>query len=278
MIRIENIKNFNLDDTVTCGQIFRYEREPDGSYTIILSDRVVNVRYDMNTLYVESNNYDNIESVILKYFDLERDYSKINEIIIKCDSEIIPVVESCDGLKMINSYPFETIISYIISANNSVSSIKKSVDKISMRYGKKVTFRDKDYYLFPTPEELKDVTIDDYRACSVGFRDKYIESIVKAINLDKNYLDNIYNLDTYEAFNLLLKEKGIGPKVASCILLFAYQRFDVFPVDTWVKKVMKERYNAVGERNIRKMAKEIYGDYSGIAIQYMFHYGRNKTN
>ena len=78
MVRIENIKNFNLDDTVTCGQIFRYERESDGSYTIILSDRVVNVRYDMNTLYVESNNYDNIESVILKYFDLERDYSKIN--------------------------------------------------------------------------------------------------------------------------------------------------------------------------------------------------------
>lgn len=276
MIEIKNIKDFNLDDTVTCGQIFRYEKEIDNSYTIILQDRVVNVRYNRNTLYVDSSKEDNLESIILRYFDLERDYSKINEIILKSDKEISFVVDACKGLKMINSYPFETIISYIISANNSVPSIKKSVDKISMMYGRKVTFRSKDYYLFPTPEELKDVSCEEYRTCSVGFRDKYIESIVKLINSDKNYLDNIYNLDTYSAFDILLKEKGIGPKVASCVLLFAYQKFDVFPIDTWVKKVMKERYNIVGESNIRKLAKEIYGDYSGIAIQYMFHYGRNK--
>ena len=276
MLEIKKIIKFNLDDTVTCGQIFRYDKEPDGSYTIILKDRVINVKYYKDSLFVESNNYDDLESIVMKYFDLERDYSKINEIIIKCDKEIAPVVESCDGLKMINSYPFETIISYIISANNSVSSIKKSVNKISMLYGKKVVFKDKDYYLFPTPEELKNVTCDGYRSCSVGFRDKYIESFVKVINSDKNYLEKIYNLDTYSAFELLLKEKGIGPKVASCVLLFAYQKFDVFPIDTWVKKVMKEKYNTEGEKNIRKRAKEIYGDYSGIAIQYMFHYGRNK--
>ena len=276
MLVLNNIKDFNLDDTVTCGQIFRYEKEPDNSYTIILKDRVINVRYDKGSLYVDSSNYEDLESVILKYFDIERDYSKINEIIIKCDKEIKPVVEACHGLKMINSYPFETLISYIISANNSVPSIKKSVNKISMLYGKKISFRDKDYYLFPTPKELENVTCEDYRKCSVGFRDKYIESIVKLVNSNESYLDDIRNLDTYSAFDILLKEKGVGPKVASCVLLFAYQKFDVFPIDTWVKKVMKDRYNTVGENNIRKMAKEIYGDYSGIAIQYMFHYGRNK--
>ena len=276
MLKIENIKNFNLDETVTCGQIFRYEIEKDNSYTIILKDRVINIKYSNNTLYVKSNNYDNLETVVLKYFDLERDYSKINDMISKIDSEIKPVIESCNGLKMINSYPFETIISYIISANNSVASIKKSVDKIAMLYGKKVYFNEKEYYLFPTPEELRKVTSLEYRKCSVGFRDKYIESIVNVVNSNEKYLDNIYMIDTNSAFDLLLKEKGIGPKVASCILLFAYQKFDVFPIDTWVKKVMKEKYNIVGEKNIRKMAKELYGEYSGIAIQYMFHYGRNK--
>ena len=82
-------------------------------------------------------------------------------------------------------------------------------------------------------------------------------------------------IDSPTSFEILLDSKGIGPKVASCVLLFAYQKFDVFPVDTWVKKFMKEKYNIEGEKNIRGFAKEKYKDYSGIAIQYMFHYGRN---
>lgn len=276
MLVIKNIKNFDLDSTVTCGQIFRFEKESDNSYTIVLKDRIINVKYENNNLYVDSNKYDNLENVVTKYFDLERDYSKINEIIEKKDLEIKKIVEYCNGLKMINSYPFETIVSYIISANNSVSSIRKSVDMISKRYGKKVEFRDREYYLFPTAEELKNVRIEDYRTCSVGFRDKYIENIVRVINNDSNYLDNFYKLDSLSSFDILLKEKGIGPKVASCILLFAYQKFNVFPVDTWVKKIMKEKYKIEGEKNIREKTKELYGEYSAIAIQYMFHYSRNK--
>ena len=275
MIKIKGIENFNLDETVTCGQIFRFEKEEDRSYTIILLDRVINVRYENNVLIVESNNERDLEKIVRKYFDLDRDYSILNSILIQQDSELKEIVDSCNGLKMINSYPFETIISYIISANNSVPSIKKSVDKISKFYGKKVIFKDKEYYLFPTPEQLKGVTAQEFRNCSVGFRDKYIEAIVEIINNESDYLDKFYGLQTYESFELLQKQKGIGQKVASCILLFAYQKFDVFPIDTWVKKVMRDKYKIEGEKNIRNQAKKIYGDYSGIAIQYMFHYGRN---
>ena len=135
MIRIENIKNFNLDDTVTCGQIFRFEKEEDGSYTIILIDRVIKVKYENNNLIIESNNEVDLYNIVMKYFDLHRDYSSINHMLIEKDESLKEIVEFCSGLKMINSYPFETIISYIISANNSVSSIKKSVDKISELYG-----------------------------------------------------------------------------------------------------------------------------------------------
>ena len=276
MLKINNIKDFNLDDTVTCGQIFRYYEEEDCSYTIILFDRVINVKYDKNTLYIDSNNEDNLEEVVTKYFDLNTNYKKINDIILNKDKSLEEIVKYCNGLKMINSYPFETIISYIVSANNSVPSIRKSVDMISNKYGKKVVFKEKEYYLFPTPEELKDIPVEFYRECKVGFRDKYIYNIVKLINENSSFLEELRNRETIEAFNLLLKEKGIGPKVASCILLFAYQKFDVFPVDTWVKKLMLDKYNISGEANIRKQAKEIYGDYSGIAIQYMFHYSRNK--
>ncbi len=276
MLEVKNIRDFNLDDTVTCGQIFRFEKEPDNSYTIILKDRVINVKYSNNTLYVDSNNYDNLEDIVKKYFDLDRDYNTINKTLIDRDKDISVIVNSCNGLKMINSYPFETCISYIISANNSVDSIKKSVDRISEKFGKKIAFRNRDYYLFPTPLELKDVTITEYRNCSVGFRDKYIYNYVKYINENPKFLDELKNINGIDAFNILQEQKGIGPKVASCILLFAYQKFDVFPIDTWVKKVMKDKYNIVGEKNIRNKAKELYGDYSAIAIQYMFHYGRNK--
>ena len=276
MVIINNIKNFNLDDTITCGQIFRFIREEDNSFTVILDDRVINVKYDNETLYIESSDEKGLKEKVLKYFDLDRDYESINKILIEKDKDIKEVVNSCNGLKFINSYPFETIISYIISANNSVSSITKSVNKISELYGKKIIFKEKEYYLFPTDEELKNVKCEDYRKCSVGFRDKYIESIVSVINNNSKYLDNLYNIPSKEAYELLQKEKGIGPKVASCILMFAYQKFDVFPVDTWVKKVMKDKYNVEGEKNIRKKTRELYGDYSAVAIQYMFHYGRNK--
>lgn len=275
MIKINNIKNFNLDETVTCGQIFRYAKENEW-YIIILQDRVIKVSYKDNTLFADSNKQDDLENIIMKYFDLYRDYEEINKYICNNDKNMEILAKQCQGLKMINSYPFETFISYIISANNSVPSIKKSVDKISQRYGEKVEFEGKDYYLFPTPMQLRDVSIADYRKCSVGFRDKYIYNIVQKINNDSKYLDNLNNVSTAKAFEILLSENGIGPKVASCILLFAYQKLDVFPVDTWVKKIMLENYNISGEKNIIKKAKELYGEYSAIAIQYMFHYSRNK--
>lgn len=276
MLKIENIKNFNLDDIVNCGEIFRYEKELDGSYTIILKDRVINVKHESNTLYIESNNYDNLDNVIKDYFDLNRDYSIINNDLLKKDKTLKEIISSCAGFRLINSYPFETIISYIISANNNVIRIKKSVDMVSERYGTKITFNEKEYFLFPTPMQLKNVSVEEYRECRVGFRDKYIKSIVSAINDNPTYLNEINNLSTLDAYKFLLNEKGIGPKVASCILLFAYQRLDVYPIDTWVKKFMKNKYNIDKEKNIREFTSSLYKEYSGIAIQYMFNYERNK--
>ena len=128
-------------------------------------------------------------------------------------------------------------------------------------------FRDKD---------LKDITEADLRECKVGFRDKYLKAIIDKLNNNELDLNLFYNLDTKSALDKLMENIGIGPKVASCILLFAYQKYDVFPVDTWVKKIMKNNYNIEGEKNIRDFASRKYGKYSGIAIQYLFNYSRNK--
>lgn len=276
MIKIKIKRPFKLNDTITCGQIFRFFKQEDESFDIILKDRVINVYMKDDCLYVSSNDENNLERIVKDYFDLDNDYALMNNYLRKSDKKIIPAVDFSDGLMMIKQDPFETIIEYIISANNGVSQISNALNNIALRYGKKILFNNKEYYLFPTYKDLKDISVNDLRECKVGFRDKYLKAMIDKLNNNEINLDEFYNLDTKEALDKLMENMGIGPKVASCILLFAYQKYDVFPIDTWVKKIMKKEYNIVGENNIRKFAKEVYGKYSAIAIQYLFNYSRNK--
>lgn len=276
MIKINVKNNFNLHDTVTCGQIFRFVEESDNSYTIIIKDRVINVKQDGTYLYVKSNNYDNLESIVLEYFDLNRDYDKINEYLISHNSDISDVVNKCSGLKMIKQDSFETLIAYIISANNRVFMIANCLNNIAREYGKKVIFEDKEYYLFPSCHELSNCTKEKLRELKTGFRDEYIVNVVNSVNNKTLDLLSLNNMSTDEAMNVLMSYKGIGEKVASCILLFAYSKMDVFPIDTWVKKYMLDTYNINSKKKIKEFAKENYGQYCGIAIQYMFHARRNK--
>ena len=277
MVIIKNT-DINLKDTITCGQIFRYDEEDDNSYTVILSDRVVNLKMDNDNLIVISNKDDNLCEVITDYLDLNRDYNSLNNKLISIDSSLKEMIDSCKGLKMINQPKFECVISYIISQNNRVPQIKKTLDNISINYGEKVIFNNKDYYLFPSIEKLIGVSIDDYRNLKCGFRDKYIYEIVNNINNKNIDLDLIDNMSSEDALNYLMNNKGIGEKVASCILLFAYSKYDVFPIDTWVKKYMNDKYNITNVKKIREFTKDKYKENCGLMIQYMFHYKRNKEN
>ncbi|MCM1371025.1 MAG: 8-oxoguanine DNA glycosylase [Clostridium sp.] len=274
MIKI-SVNDFNLKDTITCGQIFRF-KEVDDSYIVVLKDRVVKLKQDKDILYVTSNNEENLEAVIKDYLDLDRDYLSINKEILKRNPELKNSIDNCSGLKMIRQDKFETLISYIISANNRVSMISKVVDNISMRYGKKVIFEGKEYYLFPDSISMKDCTKEELRNLKTGFRDEYIYEIVNKINSKDFDLEKIDEMTSNEALDYLMSNKGIGLKVASCILLFAYSRFDVFPIDTWVKKYMLDNYNINTVSKIKKYSEEHYSNYSGLIIQYMFHSSRNK--
>lgn len=277
MIKIKLKKAFNLDSTVTCGQIFRFIKKEDSSYDIVLKDRVINVYRKEEFLYVSSNVEDNLKSVVEDYFDLNNDYDTMNEILIKSDKKLENAINFSKGLMMIRQDPFETIIEYIISANNGVNQIANALNLIAEKYGKRVEFNNNTYYLFPQYKDLKDINEEDLRLCKVGFRDKYLKLIIDRINNGELKLDEFYNLNTEDALAKLMENNGIGPKVASCILLFAYQKYDVFPVDTWVKKIMKSSYNIEGEKNIRTFASNTYGKYSAIAIQYLFNYSRNNN-
>ena len=269
-------KDINLYDTLFSGQCFRMSLESDGSYTIVLSDRVVSIKEDGEFLILDSNNMEDLDLVMTNYLDLVRDYECINKILSsKCDI-LKNNIHLCKGYKILNQSKFEMFITYIISQNNNVKRIMGIVDRLSMKYGKKVVFRGQEYYLFPTYEELKDVSVEELKNIGVGFRDKYIRNALDKIKENPNFLEDIEAFSTEEALERLTSVKGIGTKVASCILLFAYGKLDTFPVDTWVRHFVSENFDVKDNiKDISNYMKDVFGEYSGLAIQYFFHIGRN---
>lgn len=266
-------KCFNLKYTLECGQCFRWKNE-ENTYVGVIKDRVLKIRQDGNKIYVRSNNNENLENVVRDYFELNKDYKEIEERISKVDKYVKEAVKNTTGLRHIKQDFFETIISYIISANNNIPRISKSVNEISRRFGKEIEFEEEKYYLFPRPEELANVTVDEYRECGVGFRDKYIYNTVKKINSGDINLEKMQEMSTKELRTQLLSLMGIGPKVADCILLFSCSRQEVFPIDVWVERVMKKLYfdnKEVSKKEILEYADKAFGKDAGIIQQHLFY-------
>ena len=272
-------KDINLYDTIFSGQTFRMTLESDKSITLLLSDRIINIKENNKCLLIESNNEDNLENIIKEYLDLKRDYNKINDYLVSIDNNLKKDIEKCKGYKILKQDKFEMFISYIISQNNNVKRITKIINNLSEHYGKKVIFKNKEYYLFPTYNELKDITLDELKTLGLGFRDKYVYDALNKLKEHKNFLDDLEKLSTEESIKELMSIKGIGLKVASCILLFAYSRFDTYPIDTWVKQYISSHYNIKNDINsISKYIKSQYNQYSGLVIQYFYHIERNKKD
>ena len=266
--------DIDLDSTLMSGQAFRITKEQDNSYTCILTDRVVNIKEDNHFLIVNSNKEENLEIVVKYYLDYGRDYSLINEILSISDVFYggVPV-----GYKVLKQDKFEMYISYIISQNNNVKRISSTINKISEKYGEKVEFNNKTYYLFPKMSDMINLTKDDLKEFNLGFRDEYVYNALTVLKENPFYLEELDMLNTDDALKSLMKIKGIGLKVASCILMFGYARFDTFPIDTWVKKYVSEKLGIKDDiKVISKYMKEFFNEYSGLAIQYMYHINRNR--
>ena len=230
---------------------------------------------------MESLNGD-IKEIVTNYFDLNRNYSEIKDKLSKVDENVNLSIKYGEGIRILNQDLWETIISFIISANNNIPRIKGIIERLSENYGKEIDWNGEKYYTFPTPEELKDVEIQDFRALGTGFRDIRLYETTKMILDKKMDLQELYNVDTEAARDELLSLSGVGPKVADCILLFSdLKRFDVFPIDVWVRRVMNELYiknpdeTKVNKRDIARIAKEKFGDLEGLAQQYLFYWKRD---
>lgn len=280
--KIENIDSFELADIFDCGQCFRWNKQDDGSYTGVFKNNVMNVQKSGDTVTFKGICDGNIEEIVRDYFDLDRDYDEIKEQLSKIDENVKTSIEYGKGIRILNQDLWEMIISYIISANNNIPRIKGIIERLSQAYGKEIDWNGEKYYTFPTAEELKDVTVEDFRKLGTGFRDiRLYETTHMILDGKVNLVQLQNNPNTLEVREQLLSLSGVGPKVADCILLFStLKRFEVFPIDVWVRRVMNELYiknpdeNKVNKKEIEKLAKEKFGNLAGIAQQYLFYWKR----
>ena len=280
--KIENIKSFELADIFDCGQCFRWNKQEDGSYTGIFRKNVINVQKQKNIIIFKGICDGEIKEIVEDYFDLKRNYEEIKSKLSQIDENVKTSIEYGQGIRILNQDLWEMIISYIISANNNIPRIKGIIERLSKTYGQEIEWNGEKYYTFPTPEELKDVTVEDYRKLGTGFRDIRLYQTVHMI-LDKkvNLEEMQNNSNTLEVREQLLTLSGVGPKVADCILLFStLKRFEVFPIDVWVRRVMNELYiknedeTKVNKKEIEKLAHAKFGNLAGIAQQYLFYWKR----
>ncbi len=279
---LENQKSFELKDIFECGQCFRWNIQEDGSYTGVFRNNVLNVKKHKNQIIFQGVCEKDIKETVEKYFDLHRDYEEIKSKLAKIDNNMKTSIEYGKGIRILNQDLWETIISFIISANNNIPRIKGIIERLSEKYGNEIEYNGQKYYTFPSPEQLKDVTVEEYRKLGLGFRDVRLYETTKMIlNKKVDLIEMKNNPNTTKVREELLSLSGVGPKVADCILLFSdLKRFEVFPIDVWVRRVMNDLYikqedeNKVSKKQIEKIAEEKFGDLAGLAQQYLFYWRR----
>lgn len=280
--KLRNVESFELRDIFECGQCFRWNKQEDGSYTGVFKNNVLNVKKNKDEIIFEGICENEIQQTVENYFDLNRNYEKIKEQLSKIDQNMKMSIEYGNGIRILNQDLWETIISFIISANNNIPRIKGIIERLSEKYGDEIKYKGNKYYTFPTQEQLKNVTVEEYRKLGLGFRDIRLYETTKMILNKQVDIENMKNNpNTIEVREELLKLSGVGPKVADCILLFSdLKRFEVFPIDVWVRRVMNDLYiknedeTKVNKKQIEKIANEKFGDLAGLAQQYLFYWIR----
>lgn len=283
---LENIKSFNPKHIFECGQCFRWDKQEDGSYTGVFRNNVLNVKQEKDKIVFSGLCEGNIKEICEEYFDLNTDYDEIKMKLSEIDNNLKQGIRYGEGIRILKQDLWETIISFIISANNNIPRIKKIIEKLSEKYGNKMELDGVIYYSFPTAEQLSKATVEELRALGLGFRDKRVYETTQLIvkkQIDLDYLKSIK--DSNMLREELNKLPGVGDKVADCIMLFSMKRFEVFPIDVWVRRVMNELYiknedeTRVNKKDIRNLAEMKYGKLAGIAQQYLFYWKReeNKT-
>lgn len=266
---------FNVKDTLECGQIFRFKPFEKG-YLVFSKDMACYAYNEDGKAVIECENEN--EGYFRYFFDLSRDYLLIYSRAKKSRYDIVSrAAEAGKGIRILNQDKTETLFSFLTSQNNRIPRIKSIIERTCSARGVKNSFLGEEYYSFPSPEELFDEDVGFYNGLGYGYRSDFIRSTAKRLIENAGELDKMAVLSTTELKASLMSFKGVGPKVADCVSLFAYHKTDAFPVDTWIEKLYREDFNGA-EKNRNKINEffvNSFGEDSGYIQQYVFYYKRS---
>lgn len=280
---MDNLVNFNLEKTITCGQCFNWIQLNPNDFAICIGDIAYRLYQSMNSILIDNGKQTSEREALIKtlyrYFDLGTDYTK--EIIVdSSDTFAQQAMKAGFGLKILKQDPFEALISFIVSQRNNIPKIKTTLMNIRRSYGRhqiakfeaneqdfghKISQVDLNYYTFPTPEDLKDFGIGQSDTYGTGYRAPYIRAAARKVLENPGWLEGLKGVDSETCIELLKTLPGVGPKVANCVALFGLGHLDCFPIDVWMQRVIDTYYRG-------HLDPTTYGKYAGVMQQYMFYY------
>ena len=261
-IEVYGLTDFELKDTLMCGQCFRFRELEDGSFYGVALDKEITLSKADGTLTLNVTEADFL-SFWKDYFDLETDYGKIKSDLSKIHPTLAEAARFAPGIRTLKQDPFEALISFIISQNNNIKRISGIVERLCELCGEEIR---EGVYAFPSPEVLAKMSEEDLAPIRAGFRARYIIDGARKVQSGEVDLDALKSLSYNDAKAQLMKITGVGVKVADCVLLYGLHRLEGFPVDVWMKRAMAVLFDGI--------SGESFGEYAGIAQQYIFHYAR----
>lgn len=260
----KNVTDFDMEQTFNCGQCFRWNKEGE-AFVGFAGSWLCRVSLENGDMLVEKlrgeGDMQQFAAYMADYLSLNVDYGALKEKF-SADETMKRAIAFAPGIRVLNQPFFETLITFIISRNNNIPRIKKIVDAMADTYGTPVG----DYHAFPSRQQLKDVSIEGYSRLKMGFRAKYVYDAVQKVTNGDIRREEIEKMDLDSARKYLMQIKGVGPKVADCILLFSCKKYDSFPKDVWINRAMDRLFPDGLPRCVKGR--------EGIAQQYIFHYAR----
>lgn len=278
-IIIEEIRDFDLSQTLECGQCFRFYKQDEQDYVIVAYKHLLHIKQIGDKLIFLDTDMETVKKLWIPYFDLEREYGEIKEFLLRKDNILEGAIREKYGVRILNQEFHEMLISFIISQNKQIPHIKQLVKRISENYGEYIgEVNGEKYYSFPDVDALGQITEEAFREMKTGFRAPYLYDAVQKLSKGEISADILNGLSEEETRKKLLEVKGVGEKVANCVMLFSLGFREAFPIDVWIKRIMETLYfegEDTPKDKIQVFAKELYGEYGGYAQQYLFCYGRD---
>lgn len=267
-----DVRDFNLKHIFECGQCFRWNANLNGSYTVVAGNRIAtlgmeytNAEKTAGILNIDTASCRESEEFWRNYLDLYRDYGKIKEVLAERDDVMRRVIPFGGGIRILKQDSWEATVSFLISQNNNIPRIKNNIRDLSKLLGEFIGFyAGEEYFGIPSPGALAKVTEEELAPVRLGYRAKYLIETAKCIvSKGRQVIES-------DVKSLC----GVGPKVANCINLFGLGKVESFPIDVWIKKTMKDLYGIKKDDEMKAYAERTFGEYAGIAQQYLFYYVR----